>query len=61
MEERMDSVERPEKGRRKQALSLIGKHGEVNSAGDETVRSGKGLESFLDVMALILPGLGLRN
>lgn len=53
---------RQERGRRKQALGLTGKHGEINGPGeDAAVSSGKGLGSFLNEMALSLPGLGLRN
>lgn len=46
-------MEEPESGRRKQALGLTEKHGELHCPGEnDVVSSGKGLGNFLDVMAL---------
>lgn len=61
MRERMEIKERPEGGRRKQALGLIRKQEEINGPGEDAVSSGKGMGSFLDVVGLSLLGLGLRN
>ena len=42
-------------------IVLTGKHGEINGPGEDAVSSGKGRVSFLLVMALSFPELGLRK
>lgn len=44
----MESVERPERGRRKLAFGLSVNHGEVNGSGEGTVSSEPGMGGFLE-------------